>query len=358
MHRLLIAGLLFAVLLSACTEQSKVEPNQSTGAPKHLVELVEVVRDTVRTNTVYNGSLRARRSVRIFTQEEGRITNLPFYEGDRVNDGQIVLELDDRLLQAQLTKTAVTRRQAESNFERLARLRKQNLISEDEYIRGETGVQIAAAEESVLKTRLSYTAVAAPFAGVVTYRGAEPGDFVERNSHVLTIADPASLVVDLMVSEMVLPHVALGDSVEVQIDALGGAKFPGRVLRTHPELNARTRQGRVEIELTPIPSGARAGQFARVQFGIEAFDRVVIPFAALRRDRDGEFVYVVDAERMATRMAVRSGRRLADRVEIVAGLDPGQQVVIKGFLGLKAGTKITPVSERHGASVEHAADGR
>ena len=357
MKRLLVAGLLLGPLLAACTQDTEKRPAEPASTPTHLVELVEVIRDTVRTSTVYTGSIRARRSVRIFTQEEGRITKLPFYEGDPVSEDQIVLELDDRLLKAQMTKVTVTRRQAESNFERLTRLRKQNLISEDEYIRGDTAMQVATAEESVLRTRLSYTRVAAPFAGLVTFRGAEPGDFVERNSHVLTIADPSSLVVELMVSEMVLPHVSTGDSVEVQIDALGASKFAGRVLRSHPELNARTRQGRVEIELKPIPVGARAGQFARVRFGIEAFNRVVIPFAALRRDQDGEFVYAVDDELVAVRVAVRSGRRLADRVEIVAGLTPGQHIVVKGFLGLKPGRTITPVNDRRDARSEHTADG-
>ncbi|MDH3637524.1 MAG: efflux RND transporter periplasmic adaptor subunit [Gammaproteobacteria bacterium] len=307
MRWLLVTSLLLIPFLSACTEQADGQPAKPASTPKHLVELVAVIRDTIRTSSVYTGSLRARRSVRIFTQEEGRITSLPFYEGDGVAKDQIVLELDDRLLKAQMIKATVTRRQAETNLERLTRLRKQNLISEDDYIRGDTILQVAAAEESVLRTRIGYTRVAAPFAGVVTYRGAEPGDFVERNSHVLTIADPSSLIAELMVSEMVLPHVLVGDPVEVQIDALGTSKFAGRVLRTHPELDARTRQGRVEVELQPIPDRARAGQFARVRFQIEAFDRIVIPFAALRRDRDGEFVYRVGGEQVATRVAVRSG---------------------------------------------------
>ncbi len=336
-------GLVLAQLLGACGQPADGRPAARAGGAKHLVELAPVVRDTIRTSSVYTGSLRARRTVRIFTQEEGRITNLPYYEGDTVAQGQTLLKLDDRLLKVQLTKAAVTRRQAQSNAQRLSQLRKQNLISEDEYIRGEAAAQIAAAEETILRTRLGYTQVAAPFSGVVTYRGAEPGDFVERNSHVLTIADPSSLIVELSVSEIVLPHVSRGDSVSVRIDALGDTHLSGRVLRTHPELDARTRKGRVEVELKPIPHGARAGQFARVALDIQAFNRMMIPFSALRRDRDGEFVYRVNDQSITERVSVRSGRRLADRVEIVEGLTVGERVVSKGFLGLKPGTGVTPV---------------
>ena len=73
------------------------------------MQLAEVSRDTLRMNTVYTGSLRARRSVRVFTQEEGTITDLPFFEGDQVKAGDILLKLDDQLLRAELAKASARR---------------------------------------------------------------------------------------------------------------------------------------------------------------------------------------------------------------------------------------------------------
>jgi RND family efflux transporter MFP subunit len=152
------------------------------------------------------------------------------------------------------------------------------------------------------------------------------------------------LVTDLAVSEMLLSHIAVGDTVRARIDALGDTEFPGQVLRVHPELDPRTRQGRVEIELRPVPQGARAGQFARVTFSTEALDRRVIPFAALRHDRGGEFVYRIDDDRIVHRVQVRSGQRLADRVEVLEGLGLGDLVVVKGFLGLNEGKRVKIVN--------------
>ena len=139
-----------------------------------------------------------------------------------------------------------------------------------------------------------------------------------------------------------MPHISPGDTVSVRIDALGNVDFRGVVKRVHPVLNPVTRQGVVEVELNPVPARARAGQFVRVTFSTEALNRMVAPFAALRRDREGEFVFRVNEEK-AERVVVRSGRRLADQVEMLEGLEPGDQVVVRGFLGLSAGKRVTPV---------------
>ena len=346
-------GLAIAILavtlsyaLAGCKQPTDSQPAQRPSGPKtHLVELATVRSDTMRLTSVYTGSLRHRRTVRVFTQEEGRITRLPFYEGDTVTEGEIILELDDRLLRAQLDKAFAVRRETEVSFKRFQRLQKQGLVAEDEYLRAETAVDVAKAEARILNTRLGYTRVQAPFPGIVAARLAEPGDIVQRHTHVLTLVDPFSLVTELGVSELLMPHIAVDDKVTVYIDALGDEQFSGRVLRIHPELDARTRQGHIEIELKPVPAAARAGQFARVTFTVEALRRKVIPFSALRRDRDGEFVYRVDDTQTAHRVAVRSGERLADRVEIVEGLTSDERVVVKGFLGLIDGTPVTAVGE-------------
>jgi RND family efflux transporter MFP subunit len=360
---LLIVLVSATLTLSGCSENAESRPQstQSDQGPAskraekkrdHLVETAIVKLDSLRLTSVYTGSLRSRRTVRVFNQEEGRVTKLPFFEGDRVDQGQLVLELDDALLQAEHAKASSLRREAESNLERVRRLKQKGVVSEDEYLRAVTAVEVAKGDELMLKTRLGYTRVQAPFAGVVAERLVEPGDVVPRHSHVLTIIDPTALVADLQVSELLLPHLSVGDRVTVRIDALGDVEFEARVLRIYPEVESRTRQGRVEVELTSVPKGARPGQFARVTFRVEASERKVLPFSALRRDHEGEYVYrIADGDRVV-RVPVRSGRRLADRVEILEGLEPEVRVVTKGFLGLSEGMKVKPVDESQVANTQ------
>ena len=342
--RLVLLMLALAALSWGCTPEASEQGTKQKSPPVHLVELATVVKRTLRATSTYTGSLRYRTAVRVFNQEEGRLLRLPWYEGDLVASGQNLFEIDTTVLRAELKKSDAVLDEASANFKRTKRLLGRNMISEEEHLRTQTAVAVARAERSVLRARLGFAKASAPFDALVTARLVEPGDVIARHSHLMTIVDPESLVTELGVSELVVPHLAPGTPVEVRIDALGDQSFPGKVLRIHPELNPRTRQGRVEIELQPVPRGARSGQFARVTLRVEALERTVMPFSALRRDRDGEYVFRVSGGETAQRVGIRGGRRLSDQVEVLEGLDNGDRVVVKGFLGLKEGKKVTPVT--------------
>jgi membrane fusion protein (multidrug efflux system) len=319
------------------------EPAGGKRATEHLVETAPVVSDNLSVVRTRTGTLRARREVRIHAQEEGRITSLPFYEGDTVKAGDVLVQLDDTLLRVQTERAAVTRKQAAEDVKRLKELRGSKLVSENEYTRAVTALEVAEADERLLQTRLGYTTIRAPFDGVVTDRLSDPGNILERHQHVLTIADPSSLVTELPVSELILPGLDIGDVAQVRIDALGDRVFEGRIVRIYPNLDPLTRRGTIEVEIDPVPAGAAPGQLCRVELNTHAARRQVIPYAALRRDASSEYVFVLDADSRAQRVDVESGLRLADKVEIRHGLQDGQQVVIRGFLGLTPGKAVKPV---------------
>jgi len=322
------------------------QPEESAGGNRdteHLVEIVQVISDNLSVVRTRTGSLSARREVRIHAQEEGRITALPFSEGDAVKAGDVVVQLDDTLLRVQTERAAATRKQAAEDVKRLKELRGSKLISENEYTRAVTALEVAEADERLLQTRLGYTTIRAPFDGVVTARLSDTGNILERHQHVLTIADPSSLVTELPVSELILPGLALGDVAQVRIDALGDRVFEGHIVRIYPNLDPLTRRGTIEVEIDPVPEGAAPGQLCRVELNTHAARRQVIPYAALRRDASSEYVFVLDAESRAQRVDVESGLRLADKVEIRQGLQDGQQVVTRGFLGLSPGKAVKPV---------------
>jgi len=341
LFRMLLSGLvLFS--LSACQEAPQEPAARSERA--HLVETATVKTDSLSVVRTRTGTLRALREVEVFTQEEGRITALPFYEGDRVRQGDVVVRLDDTLIRAQLARATATRKQAEQNLARLKELRSRKLVSEDEYARAVTQLEVAEADERVLDIRVGYTTVRSPIDGLVSARLSEPGNVVERHDHVLTISDPSSLVTELPVSELILPRLKTGDTARVRIDALGDRVYQGHVTRIHPTLDPVTRRGTIEVELQPVPEGAAPGQLCRVELGTHAAQRRVIPFSALRRDDESEFVFVLDDEGQAQRVNVTSGLRLAEKVEITEGLQDGQQVITRGFLGLSSGMKVKPVN--------------
>lgn len=344
----------FLVLCAACerapSQFADAQPAGEIATPPHLVHVAEVVRDDVGLKSTHSGTLRARRTAKIFTQEEGRIIDLPFFEGDLVDAGTSLATLDDALLQARLAKAMARRRKFQADVNRLDRLVRSRLTTQDELAQVKMSLDIAAADELELVTRISYMTIRAPLTGLVTERLAEPGDVVRENTQIMTLADPASLVTEIRVSELLIPHLKQSQAVAVRIDALGDQRFPGRIVRIHPTVDALSRRGKLEIALDLVPAGAAAGQLCRVFIEARSLERQLVPFSAVQRNREGEFVYVLDEDDITERRPVQTGLRLSDRIEILDGLSDGDRVVIRGFLGLGGGkaVKIVPTGSGGG----------
>ena len=332
------------LLLFGCDQKTESNDKAKKTPPEHLVEIIVAKHQSFSSAHERTGTLRARRTARIHNQEEGKITRVPFFEGDQIKQGEILVAMDDALLQAELTKARATYQQSNVDLKRLKELVKKRAVSEDELARAETAMEVARAEQRLLETRIGYTKISAPFDAVVSERNIEPGDVVAKHSHLLTLTDPNSLVTEVHLSELLLPHISTGDPVDVSIDALGSQVFSGRILRIHPDLDPITRQGVVEIILDPVPEGARSGQFARITLNTASMEQILIPFSALQHDRDGEFAYLLDAENKVQRKAVRSGVRVADKIVILSGLSDGEKVIVRGFLGLTTDKTVKPVN--------------
>ena len=331
----ILAALLLSLLISGCERDKSTSSREERPERVHLVEVVPVTTGSLSHTSVRTGTLLVRQEVKLFNQEEGRVAQLAVREGDTVKQSQELVRLDDTLIRVNLNKAVANRDQARANLKRVQSLKKKQLVSEDEASRAETLLQVAEAEVQLLRTRLDFTKMHAPFNGVVSERHVEPGDAIPRFTHVLTLIDLTSLYTSVSISELLIPTLTKGQAVTMHIDALGDVEFDGEIERIHPTIDARTRQGTIEVALKSELNGAQPGQLCRVTLRTPPLTRRVIPFSSLRRDNDGEYVFVVDGDGIARRRSVRSGLRLASQAEIVEGLTDGEQVVVRGFLGLR-----------------------
>ncbi len=343
--KLLVVAVVFFVV--GCGDASSGKAAAPAARP-HLVELAAAAPGRLAYAADRAGSLRAVREVRIVNQEEGEIIGLTVREGDRVKAGQVLVRYDQRILRAQLDKAVATEQQAQLDVRRNRQLIEKGFIGADALSRTETALEVARAEVRLLRARLQNLTLTAPFAGVVSERRVEPGSVTPQHTHLLTVLDPSRLVTDVSVSELVLPYLKIDDAAGVRIDALGDTLHTGRVLRIHPAVDPATRTGMVEVALAPVPEGARPGQFCRVEFRTGGREQVLVPLAAVRRDDQGEYVFVYDDDGTVRRASVTSGLRLADRVEIRSGLAAGLRVVTKGFIGLAPGQRVKPVEAKTG----------
>ncbi len=338
---LLISPLVLGLLLTGCGDDGSNKPERGTSA--HLIEASEVRLQDLSATRTLTGTLQAIREVNISNQVTGLLTELPVYPGDQVKAQQTLARLDDRLLKAEVEKAAAVLKQASVDLRRLQDLAPRKLASESDIAQAQTVTNIAVSELKLKQTELDYTHITAPFSGVVSQRLVEPGDVLPMHTHMLSLLDTTRLKAEINLSELLLPLIDEGNAVEIKIDALGEQTFKGEITRIFPAIDKNTRRGIIEIMLDPVPAGARAGQLCRVTIRTRSRERLMIPYDAIRFDKQGSFVYVIDDNRVK-HSEVTTGIQLGDQIEILDGLAAQQRIVSKGFFGLKDGMSIREVT--------------
>lgn len=335
-------GVLGVILLSCTTlnacDNSPTSSKKKSARP-HKVEVAGVSLQDLQQDYRFTASLEPVRLVKLFTQEEGQLKRLPFYPGDRVKKGDIIAVLDDTLIRTELDKARATLHQVQVDLTRVEKMLPRKLASEEEVARSKTAVELAAADVKQYQTRLAHTRIRAPFDGVITERLAEPGDVISLQQQLATLEDDSSLKALVNVSELLLPQIKPKDRVDLSIDALGNQHFSASITRIYPTIDSATRQGRVEIGLSPVPDQARPGQLCRITFSIHARQKLVVPNSAVRIDQQGTAVYRI-SNNQAQQVRVDTGLQTDTHTEILSGLKAGDTVVVRGFFGLKPKTDL------------------
>jgi HlyD family secretion protein len=204
---------------------------------------------------------------------------------------------------------------------------------------GRVASQRAAVTQS--QERLSFTTVRSPLAGVILARLVEAGDLAQSGTDLLQIGDLSSIKIAVEVSELDLGRIQRGQPVAVTLDAFPDLPLTGRVTRIAPVADATARLIPMEVTI-PNPTGRiGSGLLARVQFLGEDADTLVIPAAALNGDEPQVFVLQpADDTPTVTLRTVQVGDRSKDQVEILGGLNPGEQIVVRSDRPLSDGQAV------------------
>jgi len=337
----LIPLLLLTLLLGACGPQAPSgEAGEKAKKPVHLVETLTVQPDALNATQERTATLTAERLLKVTAREEGIVLSLAGQPGEAVAQGGLLVRQDDALLRNELARAEAALREAEQNLKRSRHLREAKSVSEEALLAAVTAADVARAEVDGLRLRVGYMSLTAPFAGVIAERLVEPGEAVAARQHLLTLIDPSRLVARVTLAEQLLAQLAVGDLAELRIDALGEGVYPGHIARIFPQVDPTTRQGTLDVALDPIPAAARPGQLVRVRLTPKSEARLWVPFAALRSDAAGEYLFLYQGGK-AVRRAVRSGEAVGLKVSILDGLQAGDQVIVRGLLDLRDGKAVT-----------------
>jgi len=329
-----------------------------------------------------SGYVTPRRRATVAAKITGRVVEMAVEEGDVVREGQVLARLDDadakvRLAAAVAEQEAAAAALAElgvrlENARRelhraaeleaggvgseraadLARTDAEALEAQIELARSR--VEAAAANADVYRQDLDNYTVRAPFDGVAVSKDAQPGEMVSpvsagggfTRTGIATIVDMNSLEIEVDVNEANIARVTSGQRVDAVLDAYPDWHIPARVLTVIPTADRQKATVRVRIafeSLDPriLPDmGVKVAFLAAEESSRQAVARALVPKAALRRDGERDVVYVVEDGRLQRR-AVSVGAVQGAAVEILAGVDPGEQVVVSGPAQLEDGQRVT-----------------
>ncbi|MDZ7866451.1 efflux RND transporter periplasmic adaptor subunit [Acidovorax sp.] len=300
------------------------------------VEATPVRQMALRDDAEAVGSLRSRRSVVLRPEVSGRITQLNFTDGQRVRQGQVLVQFDDQLPRAQVQQAQAELSIAQANHKRNQELVAQGFISQRSVDESAANLEVAQARLALAQATASRLRILAPFDGIAGIRGVNVGDYLKDGADIVNVEDLDVVYVDFRLPERLQAKVRTGQTARVAFDALPGVRYAAVIQAINPQIDADGRAVAVRGCIDNRRLQLRPGMFARVTtvFSERANARV-IPEEAIVPEGSNAFVYKViegkePGTRVSQRSAVKLGARAPGLVEVVDGLAADDLVVTAG----------------------------
>lgn len=300
------------------------------------VEAVRVQLMKLTDDAQSVGSLRSRQSVMLRPEVSGRVVRLNFKDGERVRKGQLLVQFDDQLQQAQIKQSQAELSIARANHKRNEELLAQNFVSQRSLDESAANLEVAQAKLALAQATAERLRIIAPFDGIAGIRNVSVGDYLKDGTDIVNLEDIDTVYVDYRLPERYQTQVKAGQRVSVELDALPGRSFEARVQAVDPLIDANGRSIGVRASIPNRQLQLRPGMFARVStlFGVRERARVV-PEEAIVPQGGRQFVIKLvpgpDNDTLVSRrVEVKVGIRRPGQVEIVEGLQEGDTVVTAG----------------------------
>ena len=291
------------------------------------------------------GSLRSDESVTIRPEVSGRIIEIGFREGQRVRKGATLIRFEPSVQRAELEQAAANLGLSKSRLERSRDLFTKGFISAQARDETESNFKLAQASYDLSEARLTKLDIKAPFSGIVGLRMVSVGDYVKDGQDIVNLEEIDPLKVDFKIPEIYLKQVAVGQALQITLDAFPNQTFQGKVLAINPLVDTNGRAIVIRAVIKNTEARLRPGMFARVRllFSDER-DSVAVPEQSLIPVGDEQYLFkVVDGR--AQRFKVEIGQRREGQVEVLQGLAAGDVVVTAGQLKLRDGSPVKIAAE-------------
>ena len=355
--------MIFCCLLIAGCDSEQPDVGEE---PPVRVQVAEASERTMAETVRGIGTLRALKTVEVRPEIAGRVTAIGFEDGGRVQDGDVLFELDTRKLeremsssQAALQAARARLQNAERELRRIERLFEQQVAPEDARDQAATELQAAQAEVERLESELSLSRerladarIRAPFAGRISEALVDAGDFVQAGALLATLFQTDELEIEFTLPERHTGRIETGQGVQLTVSAFPDRTFSATTMYVSPSVSDQTRDFLVKARLENPDALLKPGTFATAVLTVRERDNaLVIPEEALIATREGYMVFQVGEDGTAVRRNVDIGLRNPGVVEITGGLSAGDRVVRTGHMRVADGSPLAIVEREDSETV-------
>jgi membrane fusion protein (multidrug efflux system) len=314
---------------------------KATPAPVS-VTIQPAIAQSVERTVDFVGTLNADAEASVATEVDGRLISIDADLGDHVEKGQILAKLDGAELRARLREAEAAVEKAESDAQRAARLRAQNVMSPQESDAMVSAQSIARARRDVLAIQVGHTEIRAPFDGMIAKRMVDVGNYVKTGTALFVVVADHPLRLRGEVPERFAAELKVGQQVRGYVEAYPDTAVRGRLTRISPAANPINRALTIEAEVPNADGRLKPGFFCKASVLTRTeSEAVVIPVDALVNFAGVTRVFVIDDQLTARTRPVETGLRLGTTVEVTAGVKPGERLATSALAHLTDGARVT-----------------
>jgi membrane fusion protein (multidrug efflux system) len=324
--------------------------NSHFSMPPTPVETAKATTQTVIDKFDAVGTIEADDAISIVSEIDAAVVSLPFDEGSAVKRGQLIAQLDDSQLAAEVARTDALRAQNQATFDRVKSIVEQGAGTPQDLDNAAADLKVAEANLALAQARLAKTLIVAPFSGIVGVRHVSVGSFVRMGQEITELANIDNLRVSFSAPESYMPQLNRGADVAICTNA-DSSQVTGKIIAIEPMIDPDTRNAKVVARVPNHDRKLRPGMSASISAILrERPNAITIPSEAVFATGDQSFVFVIKPDSTVAREAIVLGTRMTDAVEVVDGLQPGATIVKAGHQKLYDGAKVMAIPSQNPTS--------
>lgn len=286
------------------------------------------------------GSLQSFRGITVKTELEGAVRRIAVNSGAVVHAGDLLVELDVSVESAQLSGAEAQAKLTELNLARARDLRANGTNTPADLDAAEAALAQTRSAVDQLRATIAKKRIVAPFDGRLGIVLVYPGQFLGKAEAIVDLQALDPIYADFTVAQQEISRLAVGQRVNVRVDAHPGRVFEGAIEAISPTVSEATRSVRVRATLANPGEALLPGMFGNVEVVLPGTDNAVaLPSTAIVYNPYGDFVYVVE-KGVAQQRFVRTGAQHGSLIAVVSGLKSGEEVVTSGQLKLRNGAPV------------------